>query len=66
MHELLQVAERSIVTLLDLPQLVVVGQIEQRPLHNIHLLHFAQDILPDAVHYFLGANMYMFNETEFP
>lgn len=60
MHELLHVAEGSIIALLDLLQLVVVGQIEQGPLHNIHLLHFTHDIFFDAVHYFLVGKTYEF------
>lgn len=53
MLELLHVAKRRVVAVFDLLQLVVVGQIEHGLLHNVHLLHFAQDILLDAVHYFL-------------
>lgn len=58
MHKGLHVAKRSIIAFLDLLQLVVVGQVEHGPLHNVHLLHFAQDIFLDAVHYFLVDKMY--------
>lgn len=53
MYELLHIAKGSIIAILDLLQLVVVGQIEQGPLHNVHLLDFAHDIFLDTVHYFL-------------
>lgn len=61
MYKLLHIAKGSVIAILDLLQLVVVGQIEQSPLHNVHLLHFADDIFPDAVHYFLVDKMYACN-----
>ena len=51
--ELLHIAERSIVTPLDLLQFVVVSQVEQRPLNVTHLPNLPHHILIDAVQDFL-------------
>lgn len=52
-HLILHIAQGSIVTLLDLLELVVISQFEQGSLSAAHLLHLTHDILIDPVHYFL-------------
>jgi len=45
-----RVAERCVIAPLDLLQFVFVAQRKQRPLNEIHFLHFAHHIPVDAVH----------------